>query len=588
MRRSRMFALPGVLALAAATALSATASATPAKSASPFKTSTSAVSAAESASGYIVLAKEGAAAQAVADRLTAAGATVSSVNTDIGMIAVSQAPSDFLATARGLEGVHAAATNGIVGRSPKPSKPNADVLNEAKIAAKKGEVNPRSAAAKKGKKGASDPLDSYLWGMDMMNVPAAHKIEMGDKRVKVGVMDTGVDGTHPDLAANFDTKLSRNFTTDMVDVDGDCEYDGCVDPANVDDNGHGTHVAGTMAAAMNGMGVSGVAPEVGIVNVRAGQDSGYFFLDATANALTYSGDVGLDVVNMSFYVDPWAYNCAGGAPEDTPEQAAEQDMIIETMKRALNYAHDKGVTLVGALGNNFEDLSNPRPDSSSPDYPVDNEHDRTIDNANCWDLPVEGPHVLGVSAVGPTGKKADYSNYATDLTSGELEISAPGGWFRDGFGTDTFRTNENLILSTAPMHVLQEEGSVDEAGDITEQGEALGVMKECTSKPAKGAVACGYYQFLQGTSMASPHAAGVAALAVSAHGKVNGKAGFGLAPDTVKSLLMSTATKTACPAAVITYQQEGRPSVFNARCVGTADFNSIYGAGIANALGVVQ
>lgn len=59
MRRSRMFALPGVLALAAATALSATASATPAKSASSFKTSTSAVSAAESASGYIVLAKEG-------------------------------------------------------------------------------------------------------------------------------------------------------------------------------------------------------------------------------------------------------------------------------------------------------------------------------------------------------------------------------------------------------------------------------------------------------------------------------------------------------------------------------------------------
>ena len=178
-----MFALPGVLALAAATALSATASATPAKSASPFKTSTSAVSAAESASGYIVLAKEGAAAQAVADRLTAAGATVSSVNTDIGMIAVSQAPSDFLATARGLEGVHAAATNGIVGRSPKASKPNADVLNEAKIAANKGEVNPRIAAAKKGKKGASDPLDSYLWGMDMMIVPAAHKIEMVDKRV---------------------------------------------------------------------------------------------------------------------------------------------------------------------------------------------------------------------------------------------------------------------------------------------------------------------------------------------------------------------------------------------------------------------
>ena len=54
------------------------------------------------------------------------------------------------------------------------------------------------------------------------------------------------------------------------------------------------------------------------MNVRAGQDSGYFFLSPTANALTYSGDAGLDVVNMSFYVDPWLYNCKGGAPEDTP------------------------------------------------------------------------------------------------------------------------------------------------------------------------------------------------------------------------------------------------------------------------------
>ena len=238
--------------------------------------------------------------------------------------------------------------------------------------------------------------------MDMINAPQAHRVDSGDKRVRVGVMDTGVDASHPDLAANFDSRLSRNFTTDMPDIDGPCEYASCVDPANVDDNGHGTHVAGTMAAALNGMGVSGVAPNVGIVNVRAGQDSGYFFLGATANALTYSGDVGIDVVNMSFYVDPWLYNCRGGAPEDTPEQAAEQDVIIETMHRALNYAHRKGVTLVAALGNNHEDISNPRTDFSSPDFPGGTEHPRTIDNATCFDLPVEGPHVIGVSALGPS------------------------------------------------------------------------------------------------------------------------------------------------------------------------------------------
>ena len=254
----------------------------------------------------------------------------------------------------------------------------------------------------------------------------------------------------------------------MPDIDGDaCEHPSCVDPVNEDDNGHGTHTAGTMAAALNGIGMSGVAPNVSLVNVRAGQDSGYFFLSPTANALTYSGDAGLDVVNMSFYVDPWLYNCKGGAPQDTPEQAAEQDVIIETMNRALNYAHRKGVTLVAALGNNNEDISNPRPDTTSPDYPAGTEHPRTIDNANCLDLPVEGPHVIGVSSLGPSEKKADYSNYATDLTSGELEVSAPGGWFRDGFGTATYRTNGNLILSTAPLNVMQEEGQVDADGNIT-------------------------------------------------------------------------------------------------------------------------
>ena len=214
----------------------------------------------------------------------------------------------------------------------------------------KGASGAHNAFATKGKKGASDPLDSYLWGMKMIDAPAAHKIDMGDKRVMVGVMDTGVDGTHPDIAPNFDKKLSRNFTTDIPAIDG-------------------THVAGTMAAAMNGIGVSGVAPGVDIVNVRAGQDSGYFFLTPTVNALTYSGDVGIDVVNMSFYVDPWAYNCRGGAPEDTPEEAVQQDVIIEAMTRALNYAHDHGVTLVGALGNSAEDVANPGIDTSSPDYP---------------------------------------------------------------------------------------------------------------------------------------------------------------------------------------------------------------------------
>lgn len=102
--------------------------------------------------------------------------------------------------------------------------------------------------------------------------------------------------------------------------------------------------------------------------------------------------------------------------------------------------------------------------------------------------------------------------------AGEIELSAPGGWYRDGLGTDSYRTNGNLILSTAPKHVLQESGEVNKHGFITRLGRTFGVLRHCVDG------VCGYYQWLQGTSMASPHASGVAALAVSRHGSLEGAA----------------------------------------------------------------
>ena len=90
----------------------------------------------------------------------------------------------------------------------------------------------------------------------------SYGIEPGDRGVLVGVLNTGIDGSHPDIAPNFDAALSRNFTVDIPLVDGACaaEADGlCTDPANVDENGHGTHVAGTIASPLNGFGMAGVA-----------------------------------------------------------------------------------------------------------------------------------------------------------------------------------------------------------------------------------------------------------------------------------------------------------------------------------------
>jgi len=284
------------------------------------------------------------------------------------------------------------------------------------------------------------------------------------------------------------------------------------------------------------------------------------------------------VVNMSFYADPWLYNCLNN-PADTPAQQAEQRAIITVLTRALNYAHRHNVTLINAMGNNHEDVGNPRVDTSSPDYPLGTTHPRTIDNATCLNLPLEGPNVIGVSALGPSTKKADYSSYGTE----QITVSAPGGWFRDGFGTPSFRTPANEILSTYPKSVLLADGLIDANGNVTPGNEAT-VRKDCTA-----AGVCGYYVYLQGTSMAAPHATGVAALIVSRFGERDDHGGgLSLAPWKVERQLTTTATAHACPDPPLqSYVREGRPAGFDALCVGDAHFNGFYGYGIVNAFAAV-
>jgi hypothetical protein len=176
---------------------------------------------------------------------------------------------------------------------------------------------------------------------------------------------------HPDIAPNFDAQLSRNFTVD------DRTIDGAVRPIrtspartrpNVDETATARTSPARSARRSTASASAASPPKVDLVNLRAGQDSGYFFLGPTLDALTYAGDNGIDVVNMSYYIDPWLYNCAAN-PADSPAEQREQRLIISATQRAIDYARAGRDARSRPRATRHTDLGNPDRDDTSPDYP---------------------------------------------------------------------------------------------------------------------------------------------------------------------------------------------------------------------------
>jgi lantibiotic leader peptide-processing serine protease len=499
----------------------------------------------------------------------------------IGVAKVVSRNGNFILDAAGQDALAGAARNRVIGYSDPALREKVDEVEALGSASK-------ARAARVTVSEEADPLADLQWDMDMIHATTeeSHAVQPGDPQVLVGIIDTGIDGSHPDIAPNFDAELSRNFTTDIPLIDGPCNQEpdrSCSDPADVDEAGHGTHVAGTVGAAANGRGITGVAPEITLVNLRAGQDSGYFFLFETLGAYTYAADNGIDVVNMSFFTDPWEFNCRNN-PLDSPAAQQEQATIIDASNAALTYAWNNGVSLVGSSGNSHTDLDNPTYDAFSPDYPPGSEYVRDNITNECLDIPTEGSHVMTINALGPSGRKSYYSNYGFDAST----VSAPGGDRRDFFGTPDYGTPGTRVLSSYPAGLAKEEGLI--SGSFKPKT-PLAVV-ECIGKPSsKGN--CAVYVYLQGTSMASPHVTGVAALIVSQFGSGTG-ADFGLAPATVEQILRDTATDHACPtvSSAVLYPDlvglDENVPFENQVCLGTAAFNSWYGDGIVNALAAVS
>jgi lantibiotic leader peptide-processing serine protease len=400
----------------------------------------------------------------------------------------------------------------------------------------------------------TDTLTPLQWDMRQIHAPQAHAITGGSPAVLVGDIDTGLDYTHPDLAPNVDAANSVNCVSGAP-VPG-------VVAAN-DDNGHGTHTAGTIAAASNGIGIVGVAPNVKIAGIKAGNTAGFFFPEAVVCAFVWAGTHHFDVTNNSYFADPFLFNC-----RNDPVQRA----IWKAEQRAIRFAMQEGVTVVAAEGNESEDLSHPTVDATSPDdtTPVT----RDVTNA-CVVIPVEISGVVGVSATGsflqgtnagqyPDNLKSFYSSYGINTT----DVTAPGGDSR--YGTPPFNNAvTGRVLSTWPAALSG----------------TCAASRRVNDPSAPGALWC--YQ--QGTSMASPHVAGVAALIISRYGSTGSPQNGKLRPGQVEALLQQTADPQACPEtlppgyAAVVGTQSGTPQT----CQGGAGHNSWYGPGQVDALNAV-
>ena len=542
-------------------------------------TAQSSSSNAGSATEYVVLYSQGGNVAAVQDAIVAAGGTLISQNVKLGYAVARSSGASFATNVDKSAVVLGAARNRIVGAAPKLQRARSseiERLDSERRAAGRSRAatteNPTSLPATP----LAEPLANRQWDMRQIGATPAgsYARQPGKAGVLVGVIDTGIDGTHPDIAPNFDAARSRNFVTDIPSIDGPCEVASCVDPANVDDDGHGTHVASTIASPVNGLGIAGVAPKTTLVNIRAGQDSGYFFLASTLAALTYAGDIGVDVVNMSFYTDPWLFNCTNN-PADSPAEQMEQRVVREATQRAVNYARGHGVLPIAAMGNEATDLNSPTVDETSPDFPPGAEKPRTIDNS-CLSVPTETKGVLSVSSTGISTRKAYYSNFGTEQT----EVAAPGGDAYDS--PDNTRDPRNMILAAYPAGLAASNGDLNADGTPNTPF----VVRDC-----KGSV-CGYYQYLQGTSMAAPHAVGVAALIVSEFGKTDRRrGGLTLAPADTARRLTGSATEHACPEPRLFHYTRintaGKVFESDALCAGPKGANGFYGAGIVNAYAAV-
>ncbi len=308
------------------------------------------------------------------------------------------------------------------------------------------------------------------WGMDAINAPEAWNAGYEGENARIFVLDTGIDDDHPDLVANLNLALSASFVPDESSFD--------------DGYGHGTHVAGIIAAAHNGWGVIGVAPKAEIVAAKVLSSSGSGDFSWVNSGIIYAADHGADVINMSLGTTLKRSGFYEGSEWISP---VDVTYYVLAQQRAVDYASKKGAVIVTSAGNDSYNL-----DGSASWFVLPGGLQKVITVSatapQCWILEWNNNPFLDIPA--------SYTNYGRSL----IELAAPGGDYDCNY----------------PDPVMGYPARAFDYVISTYRG--------------------GGFAWASGTSMAAPHVAGVAALII-------GKKGGQMNPIDVTRKLLTTADK---------------------------------------------
>lgn len=330
------------------------------------------IASAQTSTNYVILAKaQGTGSTTFAKLL---GPALVANLEKIGVVTATSSDPNFAAWASILPGVQAMAQDPAIQWLPKEST--------ARLSVKHNEPNNLVAEAVN-----AEPFNSYLWNLHVIHADiTAAAGDMG-AGARVAVLDSGMDLVNPDLLPNINQALAVSL------VPGEVVQPQCKAPCF----NHGTHVAGIIAAAVNGVGVQGVAPQAELVPVKVLSESGSGSFGWIIAGIEYAASVKADVINMSL-----------GATFDLAQAGKDNQglgTLLSALNRAVNHATAAGVLLVSSAGNDGVNL-----------------------NSSIVSIPAQSGNGIAISATGPYcqtdfDRFASYSNYGKSV----INLAAPGG-----------------------------------------------------------------------------------------------------------------------------------------------------------------